>query len=322
MDSTQSSPIRSVDVYRVIRESGTLTLSEITKALGTEDVPAIERAIEELSHLEMIRPSLSEPDAYRAPAPSTAFQWALGNMTSHLREYSALLSELSEFTESSPSDASSGDLLITELRGSDHVVSHIAEVVPRAHSRVDSLIAVVPNEHVLTSAFAEETKDTHQPALSRFIYPEAARDQPHVVAYATAAQAYGCVTRTHAFTPARILITDHHEAVIADHGIGADQRGLAIRVPLIVDVLAAFFEDLWNRSRPLLASDESGRTLKPREVDIVRAIAAAQTDAAIARKLGVGPRTVGRIVAGLKRETGVKTRQQLLIAAERNGWLE
>jgi hypothetical protein len=90
-----------------------------------------------------------------------------------------------------------------------------------------------------------------------------------------------------------------------------------VRSPLMVAVLRALFEELWNRAAPSPAS--GGRESV---VTVLRLAAQGLPDEVIARHLGVCVRTVRSRFAEAITELGVRSRFQAGVEAVRQGWLD
>jgi DNA-binding NarL/FixJ family response regulator len=84
--------------------------------------------------------------------------------------------------------------------------------------------------------------------------------------------------------------------------------------------LATMFETLWNLAVPVSASGDD-LSIDDRDRQILTLMASGATDDAIARRLGVGRRTVVRCVSALLTSLGASNRFQGGVQAARRGWL-
>jgi len=108
------------------------------------------------------------------------------------------------------------------------------------------------------------------------------------------------------------------EAVLAAPMWGAPASSAVLsRMPLLVSVFTAVFDDTWAGGLPV--PDEGLE--QDVETRLLTLLGTGFKDEAIARYLGVGVRTVRRRVAGLMEQLGVHTRFQLGVVAERRGLL-
>lgn len=105
--------------------------------------------------------------------------------------------------------------------------------------------------------------------------------------------------------------------VLIEEGPQPQAYAFLIRVPVIVEVFIALFEEYWRRGEPAHRVDSSAQTKR-----LLELLAMGVKDEAIARHLGVGLRTVRRRVAGLMEENAVETRFQLGLAVGQRGLLD
>lgn len=120
--------------------------------------------------------------------------------------------------------------------------------------------------------------------------------------------------------PTSMIIWDGFAAALpldqADKGRGA----MFVHDPTIIDILIRVFDHYWHEATQLF-EPESGPPGADRRSAVLKLLAAGATDAAIARSLGVGMRTVRRDVSDLRAQLGVNSRTEVVAAAIRRGWL-
>jgi DNA-binding NarL/FixJ family response regulator len=110
---------------------------------------------------------------------------------------------------------------------------------------------------------------------------------------------------------------------------GSAESCLVIHASSMLDTLIALFEQVWERAvaihpdGTLPADALPGRPDGPSDADraLLGLLAAGLTDAAIARQLGMHPRTVQHRVRDLLDRLGAATRFQAGLQAVRRGWL-
>lgn len=108
----------------------------------------------------------------------------------------------------------------------------------------------------------------------------------------------------------------------------AEPAALLVRAPAVIRVVTGLFESVWERAVPIRATgsepivDEAASEPTALDLHILSQLMAGATDAAIAKQLGLGLRTVQRRVAHLMELASVTTRLQLGWAAARRGWLD
>jgi DNA-binding NarL/FixJ family response regulator len=121
--------------------------------------------------------------------------------------------------------------------------------------------------------------------------------------------------------PMKLAIADGELAIVT---LDADDHcgviALLIRPSSFFRALANTFDALWRLAVPV--SVAGGDTqIDARDRQILTLMASGATDDAIARRLGLGRRTVVRRVSALLARMGATTRFQGGVQAARRGWL-
>jgi DNA-binding CsgD family transcriptional regulator len=118
----------------------------------------------------------------------------------------------------------------------------------------------------------------------------------------------------------RMFIFGDTHAVIPEPIGFTDEPRVHVRQRSIVAALTMWFESLWDRAAPM-PELEAGRVGPGGRQFLLEQLMDGATDEVIARKLGIGLRTVRRRIAALMTELGVDTRFQAGVEAVRRGWL-
>ncbi len=131
--------------------------------------------------------------------------------------------------------------------------------------------------------------------------------------------------RVFANVPLNLTIYDGKRAMCSVPGQGGDRRTLVvIHESGLLDCLIGLFDVFWDMGVPLSPDSQVVNALEgsgSEEQQLLSYLAAGLTDEAIARDLGVSPRTLGRRIARLEEELGVRSRFQLAVQASRRGWI-
>lgn len=313
--------INPSDILRCVVKEGSLTPAEIATMCHSSNLEDIERIITSFLDLGVLRKSSSQDNRVRAPEPQASYGRALTAMTQRFTADAEMLGHVAAVLNEQ-SDGGSVSANCEVFVGHDEIVNRLAGTAARARSVLYSLLPRVPSPQALASALDEDTSELRRGVCMRAIYPESARDQPHVLDYARAMQPQGEEIRTHTFTPMRVSATDRGEVMVIDGTDPLTTTATLIRDPRIGDLFTAFLEDLWQRSTPLLDGDPALSQISPRELTIIRMLAQGRTDDDIGRRLTLAPRTIRRVIGDLHRRTSTGTRLELGIVAERRGWLE
>jgi DNA-binding CsgD family transcriptional regulator len=120
--------------------------------------------------------------------------------------------------------------------------------------------------------------------------------------------------------PTRMFVFGDSHAVLPEPLGFADEPRVHIRQRSVVAALTLWFESLWTQAAPVPDLESANGHPDGRRFLLEQMMAGA-TDEVIARKLGIGLRTVRRRIAELMTELGVDTRFQAGAEAVRRGWL-
>lgn len=118
----------------------------------------------------------------------------------------------------------------------------------------------------------------------------------------------GVVARQVRSVPVGLFVFDRRVALVATDSVLVTDRGS-------VALLCSLFDRVWAE-----ASQVAG-ALTEQESTAVTLLAAGHTDEAVAKRLGVSPRTARRIVTALMARLGARSRFQAGVQAVRAGWL-
>ncbi|MFI1467728.1 response regulator transcription factor [Streptomyces wuyuanensis] len=105
--------------------------------------------------------------------------------------------------------------------------------------------------------------------------------------------------------------------------VHAELRALAPSVadPGLRDQLLSLCDRLTAAAGPGNAAGDAGRTLAPRELDVLACVATGSTNAAAAERLGLRPETVKAYLRSAMRRLGARNRLEAVVAARRAGLL-
>lgn len=120
--------------------------------------------------------------------------------------------------------------------------------------------------------------------------------------------------------PYKLRIMDRRVALVPL--VGGIYDSLAVVHPSgLLDALMDLFESYWERARPILPADAAPEGPTPADLLLLRMLVAGLKDQAIARQLGISPRTATRRIATLMAGLGAETRFQAGAAAAQRGWI-
>ncbi|MFI9821015.1 LuxR C-terminal-related transcriptional regulator [Streptomyces sp. NPDC052013] len=121
--------------------------------------------------------------------------------------------------------------------------------------------------------------------------------------------------------PLNMLIVDSDFAVLSSSA-GEPGTQLTIHSPVLVNAFAAVFEHTWRGATPFSPDGErSPSGLSHEQRTLAQLLADGMKDEAIARTLGVSPRTVSRLIADLMQQLGATSRFAAGVRAAQHGLL-
>jgi DNA-binding CsgD family transcriptional regulator len=156
----------------------------------------------------------------------------------------------------------------------------------------------------------------------RCVYPESYQNDHALVRYARWLTDLGGQVRTASTIPMLAIVYDREVGMLPLDPTNTALGGLEVRSPGMVAAIYALFEQIWATAAPVGTAptvDDHGVSSQERELLLL--LAAGQTDATAARRLGVSLRTVRRMVAELTDRLGARSRFQAGLEASRRGWL-
>ncbi|GAA3080106.1 hypothetical protein GCM10020000_77420 [Streptomyces olivoverticillatus] len=145
----------------------------------------------------------------------------------------------------------------------------------------------------------------------RTVYLDSVRNSPHTVAYAEWAAERGGQVRTVPSLPVRMVIVDRGTAVVPAQAEQAREAAVVLTGQGTLTALCALFDGVWESALDLGAvhkRDESG--LSPQEREVLGFLYRGMTDDAIAKRLGVSPRTARRVANDMMERLGARSRFQ------------
>jgi sugar-specific transcriptional regulator TrmB len=128
--------------------------------------------------------------------------------------------------------------------------------------------------------------------------------------------------RTSPVVPLKMAIADGSVAILPLSFELSAEQALVVHASTLVDALVSLFEVLWDLALPLAGREEAARpggVVDPAVAALVPLLVAGLGDQAIARQLGVSPRTLSRQLATLMELLGARTRFQAGVLAVARG---
>ncbi|MET4646553.1 DNA-binding CsgD family transcriptional regulator/sugar-specific transcriptional regulator TrmB [Streptomyces atratus] len=282
--------------------------------------------------LASARPAGDAVIQYRAASPVLALGPLLESRRASLRRVESLVTTLAERHRSAQAHASGAPVEV--LSGAAAIRRRLLLMQDQATIEVCTMMPVHEVHSVIT---VEDNHDAIEDVLMRrgialrSVIEREWLERPEMAATATAYAAQGQRISVVDELPIKLIIVDRRMALLplAPERDDVDPVALAVHGTGLLTALSSLFEAHFERGWRLLPSvtdPTTGRTdgaqLEAVDRQIVSLLYVGLTDAAIARQLGMGHRTVQRRLQSLMVEVGAATRFQLGWRAARSGWLD
>ncbi|MGP4094693.1 helix-turn-helix domain-containing protein [Nonomuraea sp. KM90] len=294
--------------YRALLRHGPATLSELAAETGSS-AAAIRRMLPRLEDLGLISRVAGRPLRLVATPPNVAIDILVARRQeelTHSRAAAALLAtEVAERSGPHPEE------VLEVVTGRDAVARRYLQLERNATREM--LVLVHPPYAVDVSDDQENRqRAARQGAPTRGIYSPLAFEHPGMLAHTRRAIADGEQARL-GQVPVKLAIADARTAIlplVSDED-RAVESALVVHPSALLDALVGLFETLWRAAVPLrLSADALEPEAWPQapDTEVLALLAAGMKDDAIARQLGLSPRTVQRRVQVLCERLGARTR--------------
>jgi DNA-binding CsgD family transcriptional regulator len=314
-------------IYQKLIADAETTVTDLGLRLGWPK-DRLDHALDHLKHLALIRRSWEKPSEFRLVSPDVA-------LAPLLAEWEAALSKHEQAVVDGRMAAAS---LIAEYARVHQTrrVESAEEVIGLDMIRLSSEeLASNCSSEVMTFATGgsetQENMNASRPLDTallergiriRSLYLDSIINDPPTIAYALWLREMGGMVRTIPYLPARMAIYDRRTALVATEPEYSGNGAVLVQGTELLRSLCTLFEQSWSFALDLGAPrrrDQEGLTAQERE--ILRLLAEGNTDAMVARNLGISIRTAQRLVAELASRLGARSRFQIGMRAAEAGWL-
>jgi DNA-binding CsgD family transcriptional regulator/sugar-specific transcriptional regulator TrmB len=316
-------------LYRAMLSHPQHGVAALAALVGLTD-GQVRSALDRLSELALVHASAGLDSGFRVVAPQAAMEALLARQQAALAEQqlqveasraaaAQLIAECSALLPA-PADAD-GDF--EYLTGPEEIRARLG----RFAAEVEREIMTFAPGGAHTTADLQASREPNQAMLSRevimrTIYLDSVRNHQPTLDHVQWLGALGGQVRTAPTLPIRMIIADRRQAVLPVDTADARAGAVILRGVGTVTALCALFESTWDAARPLGAQPQRDRNgVPPQEAEVLRLLARGLTDEAIAKRLGVSPRTARRIAADLMDRLEAQSRFQAGVHAVQNGWL-
>ncbi|GAA2108450.1 helix-turn-helix transcriptional regulator [Actinomadura alba] len=306
--------------YRALLRHGPTPLTGLAPVARTS-VTALRRMLPRLEEFGLVTRLPGRPLRLLATPPHVAVEGLVARRQEAIAHSRAAIGLLA--AEMSTLDGPHPEELLEIVNGKAAIASRYLQL--QKGVREEFLVLVrPPYANDFSRPDEQQEAVMRRGARVRGIYGPHAFDEPYAFEHTRRAITAGEEARV-GNVPVKLAIADRHTALLplTSESATAVDSALVVRPSALLDSLISLFEVLWTAATPLtLTKVDSPSGTRPSDADILTLMAAGMKDDAIARQLGVSPRTLQRRLHDLLDRLGARTRFQAGLIAARKGWLD
>ena len=296
------------EAYRALLSAPGCDIRELAERLGRDEQDVV-ATVGRLEKLGLLTSTSDDPVRLLPTRPDVAVDALVAVRRAELdrvrAEARVLLSELSTQEQYRPEN------LVEVIVGQEAIAARFAQLLNGTSHQLLVL------DRPPYAAQADESDSTVRGLLGEGvvvhgIYSPDSLDIPGGVDEAYSAADAGETSRVHPQVPMKLAVFDGTTALLPLSGDQLVSSALVVHRSSLVDALGELFELLWRDAVPVV--DEDAADLDPQ---LMALLSAGLKDDAIARRLHVSTRTVGRRIADLMTDLGARTRFQAGLFVQR-----
>ncbi|HCT75873.1 MAG TPA: transcriptional regulator TrmB [Micromonosporaceae bacterium] len=292
-------------MYRSLLQHPNTTLTELTRVSGWQ-VSKVRRHLRALEQLGMLTRSSDRPVRYAPAAPDFAAEVLVLQRQVEIERARMDAARLADEFRAAFGHNCAGTV-IRDCEAIAQRVLHAQQAARREVLIVDPPLVAGPGERQQQI----QQEQMLRGITYRVIYDQSSLDTADRLTAARELAMHGAQVRMLVEVPLKLVITDR-SMCLAPFGCPPEQEVLVLNQSALLNGLIALFDALWDNATPLwhagAVQPPTGLTAQD-EMLLVLA-ATGLTDEAIARRLGVGQRTVERRWQRVMNLLGVQTRYQ------------
>ncbi|QJT03848.1 helix-turn-helix transcriptional regulator [Streptomyces asoensis] len=288
----------------------------------------VRAGLDRLSELALIQPSARKGIGFRAVGPETAMEVLLARQQAELaaqqmrveKSRAAAAQLIAECSSLRPRGIDSDS---EQLDGLEAIRERLAELAQSAQVEVATFApGGAHRAEDLQASRAPNSALLDRGVRMRTVYLDSVRNHQPTLDHVGWLHSRGGQVRTVPELPVRMIIFDRCKAVLPVDTSDARVGGVVLSGAGTVAALCALFEGVWNTATALGSTPKcEARGMPPQERAVLKMLAQGYTDEAIAKRLGVSPRTARRTAATLMERLDARSRFEAGVHAVQDGWL-
>lgn len=299
------------ELYECVLRQTNATVTELATRLRRPPAE-VRRGLTCLAEHGLVASVSGTPKRWVAPPPDVAIGALIQRREKRLRSLQGLVRHyVTAYQRGEAADPA--EHLVEKLHGREA----IGERLEQLHAQVREQVCIFDKPpHAQSEAGPAQHRALRRGVVYRTVYERSSLDAPGRLDEVRCGVEEGEEARVLPQLPLKLVILDRQWAVVPISA-GAADHALVIRSSALLDGLIALFDQQWHRAIPLFAD----ATPLGDNDDLLTMLLTGLTDETIARRLGIGLRTVQRRVRALMDELGADTRFQAGFQAARLGWV-
>ncbi|MFE7529056.1 helix-turn-helix domain-containing protein [Kitasatospora sp. NPDC057542] len=288
----------------------------------------VRQALDTLSELALLRPSADREGELRAVSPEVGMEILMARQQAELAAQqlrieasrAAAAQLIAEYADLRPASGQPG---VEQLTGLDQIRDRLTTLTREVREEVMTFSPDGGQKPENIEAAKPLNLDLLERGVRmRTVYLDSLRNSPHTVEYVNWLVSHGGQVRTVPALPTRMIVVDRTTAVIPIRSDSSAAGAVVLTGQGMLAALCALFETVWADAQPVgTITRLNERGLSAQEQAAVTLLADGHTDDAIAKRLGVSPRTARRIATDLMERLDARSRFQAGVRAAQAGWL-
>lgn len=316
-------PEKEERVYRTLLKDPRTSLARLA---GNAGLPAgqVRTALAALEEKGLVSRLPGRSQRYLPAPPDLAVDGLIHRRQAELQQVRVLMTRLLEEFKEGTAQAESPRELIELVRGREAVNARAVQLQHGAHEEIVTLST--PPYAATSMANPDEGQLLEEGVAYRNIYSREALEVPGVLESIEHDVERGEQARVLDSLPMKLLIADRRLGLVPlTSGEAFIEGAILIHPSTLLDALFVLFDILWDRAFPLpldprATSAPDDEPLLSREDErLLSLLLSGAKDAAIARQLGVAPRTLRRRIGKVEDALGAVSRFQAGYQAARLG---
>ncbi|MFD5725354.1 helix-turn-helix domain-containing protein [Streptomyces sp. NBC_00523] len=314
-------------IYRAVIRYPCVAVAELAAHVDLTE-QRVRESLNQLEKMGLVQPTVRDGVGYYAVSPESAMEALLSRQQAELTAQQ-LRVESSRAAAAQLVAAWSGlhprmnDQESERLIGPDAIRDRLALL---AESAKEEIATFAPGG-AHTAADLEASRGPNAALLNRgvrmrTIYLDSIRHHRPTLAYVTWLNSLGGQVRTAPVLPIRMVVVDRRQAMLPIDTDNALAGAVVLKGAGTIAALCALFESVWGNAVSLgITAQRGGDGIPAQERAVLALLAQGYTDEAVAKRLGVSPRTARRTAASLLELLDARSRFEAGVHAVQDGWL-